>query len=78
MFKIAESITERDDSGVITKSAVALGEFQNVLHAKEILGAMIMQAGGDIISVRADTGSLETHLAKANQRHYRLMKTLQV
>jgi ABC-type glycerol-3-phosphate transport system substrate-binding protein len=38
----------------LTQSAVAFGEFDNVLHAKEILLAMIMQTGTDIVTQSAD------------------------
>lgn len=67
LFKIAEIVTTRDDTGSITKSGVALGEFQNVEHAKDIVSAMIMQAGGDIIVSREDTNTLESRLSKANE-----------
>lgn len=42
------SLTRRDASGAVQKSAVALGEYQNVNHAKTILTTIIMQAGGTI------------------------------
>jgi ABC-type glycerol-3-phosphate transport system substrate-binding protein len=41
-------LTKSDSAFNITQSAVALGEHKNVLHAKEILATMIMQAGNPI------------------------------
>lgn len=48
VFDIAESVTRKSESGNITKSAIALGEYDNVTHAKEILATLIMQAGSPI------------------------------
>jgi ABC-type glycerol-3-phosphate transport system substrate-binding protein len=67
IFKIAQTVTKRDESGLITKSGIALGEFTNILHAKEIVSAMIMQAGGEIVVARDDTGALESRLAKSDE-----------
>ena len=46
---IAPIITKKDDSNKIIKSAVALGHYANVIHAKDILTALFMQAGNPII-----------------------------
>ena len=51
LFTLAQNITVKDTSGSITKSAVALGEYQNVDHAKDILATLIMQAGGQLTSL---------------------------
>src|SRR3989344_3637747 len=42
-------LTKKDDSNRILKSAVALGHFSNIVHAKDILVALFMQAGNPII-----------------------------
>ncbi|MEK7514590.1 MAG: extracellular solute-binding protein [Patescibacteria group bacterium] len=47
-FTIAPLLTKKDKSLNITHSAVALGEYGNIFHAKEILSALIMQAGSPI------------------------------
>ncbi|MDO8522164.1 MAG: extracellular solute-binding protein [bacterium] len=47
---MGEKFQKRDDSGAIVKSAIALGEYANVTNAKEILGILILQAGGDIVT----------------------------
>lgn len=67
LFAITETITERDESGNITLSAIALGEPNNVSHAKEIIALMVMQAGGDLI-VRSETGQLDARLSRADEQ----------
>lgn len=43
-------LTKKDDRGVITKSTVAMGQFSNVLHAKDILTTLFMQVGSSIVT----------------------------
>lgn len=51
MYTLSPTMTVRDTkTGNIIQSTIPLGAFSNVLHAKEILSAMIMQAGGAVIS----------------------------
>lgn len=50
LYDIAAKVTKRSQSNVVQKSAVSFGEYQNVNHAKGILSALIMQAGGSIVS----------------------------
>lgn len=38
-----------DDNSNINRAAVALGEFQNVSHAKDIIAALILQTGNNIV-----------------------------
>lgn len=66
LFGIAETMTERSENGNIVVSGVALGEPSNVLHSKEIISAMIMQAGGDIIVKNPSDGKMEVRLARAD------------
>ena len=61
LFNIANTVTKRDDSNSIQKSAIAFGEYQNVDHAKDILGMLILQAGGTITR-RDDAGKLGASL----------------
>ncbi len=42
-------ITPKDDSNKIIKSAVALGHFSNVVHAKDILATLFLQGGNPIV-----------------------------
>ena len=43
-------LTKKDDSSKITKSTVAMGQFSNVLHAKDIMSTLFMQLGNPIVS----------------------------
>ncbi len=48
-------LTKKDENGAAVKSAVAMGHFSNVLHAKDILSSLFMQVGNSI--VEEDRGS---------------------
>jgi len=48
-FPFVERITEKDKALNITRSAVAMGEYQNVNNAKEIILSMIMQNGNSVV-----------------------------
>lgn len=56
LFTIAPKITKQE-GGRIVRSAVALGQWENVAHAKEILSALFLQAGDRIIT-RTQDGKL--------------------
>jgi ABC-type glycerol-3-phosphate transport system substrate-binding protein len=43
-----QKLTSKDERGNIRKSAIALGEFTNITHAREILGTLMMQTGNGI------------------------------
>lgn len=62
---MAEKITKRDSAGIIKKSLIAFGEYQNVPNAKEILSLLILQAGGQI-TTRDSTGNLTPALSTKN------------
>lgn len=61
-FTIAPRVTEKDQAFNINKSAVALGEYDNINHAKEILANLIFQSGNKIVG-RDNQGLLVTSLA---------------
>lgn len=44
-------LTIKDENSNIRKSALALGEFKNITHAREIFGALLMQAGNPVVQV---------------------------
>lgn len=54
---MAAKIVKKDDTGAIKKAAVALGEYQNIDHAKDIISLLILQAGGNITQ-KDNTGRL--------------------
>ncbi len=49
-FVLAPKLTRRTDDGKITRSAVAMGSYDNVTHAKEILSALMFAAGSPIVT----------------------------
>lgn len=49
LFDFVPRVTERDQASNIVKSAVALGEFRNIRHAKKILTTLLMQASNPIV-----------------------------
>lgn len=57
VYELTRSATRKDDSGSITKSAIAFGEYANVNHAKSIVSMLMMQAGGRV-TVRDSAGVL--------------------
>ncbi|OGC84717.1 hypothetical protein A3F55_02550 [Candidatus Adlerbacteria bacterium RIFCSPHIGHO2_12_FULL_53_18] len=63
LLAVAPKVTALDRSN-ITKSAVALGTWSNVAHAKEILSTLFMQAG-DRVVVRGEDGALLPVLGSA-------------
>ena len=51
---LSPKITSLDSNSNVKKSAVALGEWRNVSHAKEILATLFMQAGDKIVTLSSD------------------------
>ncbi|HEY4487033.1 MAG TPA: extracellular solute-binding protein [Candidatus Paceibacterota bacterium] len=52
---LAPRLTQKDQALTIHKSAIALGEFGNVTHAKDVLAMLMLQAGDSIVE-RGDEG----------------------
>ncbi|MDB5188020.1 MAG: hypothetical protein JWO50_540 [Candidatus Kaiserbacteria bacterium] len=61
-----QSLTVKDDAGSITQSLIALGEYGNIDHAKDIVATLIMQVGGAITTRDPATGDLTGSLGKAD------------
>ncbi len=49
LTKLVPIFTEKKEDKSIAKNAIALGEYQNIPRAKEIIGAMTLQSGGKIV-----------------------------
>ncbi|OGI93831.1 hypothetical protein A3A03_01650 [Candidatus Nomurabacteria bacterium RIFCSPLOWO2_01_FULL_40_18] len=49
MSTLVPTLTKKDASNKILKSAIALGHFSNVAHAKDILSTFFMQTGNGIV-----------------------------
>ena len=56
---IINRITIKDTNSNIRRSALAMGEFKNVSHARELLSALILQTGNPITALTTD-GLLST------------------
>ncbi len=50
LTNLVPTLTQKDSSNKIIRSAVALGHFSNVVHAKDILATLFMQAGNPIVA----------------------------
>ncbi|RJQ30738.1 extracellular solute-binding protein [Candidatus Parcubacteria bacterium] len=61
--EVAETLTEKNDIGNIVQSGSALGEFNNIPDAKEILSMLLLQAGNKVIKEDA-RGNLKVVLAE--------------
>lgn len=59
---LVSKITKKDSVQNILQSTVALGEARNVANAKEILSALIMQAGSPIVSYDKEAGTFVNSL----------------
>jgi ABC-type glycerol-3-phosphate transport system substrate-binding protein len=59
--QIARAISRKSDAGSLTKSAISFGEYGNVTHAKNIIGTLILQAGGPV-TARDSAGTLQPAL----------------
>lgn len=64
--KMIPRLTRINDSKGITRSGVALGEFQNIAYAKEILASMLMQKGNTITAMDPQTNAIVSTLDRAN------------
>lgn len=65
MLKMVPILTQKDQSNTIKRSAIALGQFSNIAHAKDILTALFMQVGNPIIA--EENGAF---LSALNERSY--------
>lgn len=52
-------LTQKDTNSNIRKSAIAMGEFKNILHAREILGALFLQSGNPV-TIKENQGDSST------------------
>lgn len=58
---LSPKITKRDQASNILQSTVALGEYRNITHAKEIISAQILQSGSKIVTLN-QSGEYESTL----------------
>lgn len=68
------TLNKKDEDGKITKSTVALGQFSNVDHAKDIMAALFMQTGNPIISLNNE--NIFSSVLDSSFNNYRLSSVL--
>lgn len=54
VYRMAPKLSESDERFALSRSAIALGEIQNIEHAKEIIVSLFMQLGSNLIRRNAD------------------------
>jgi ABC-type glycerol-3-phosphate transport system substrate-binding protein len=54
LFNLSSQLTQKKDDGTILQSMIALGRYDNVAHAKDILATLFMQSGNSIIKSTTD------------------------
>lgn len=59
-FELNKVLTKRDNSGVISQSMIALGQYSNVKNAKEIISNLLIQNGIDIVSKSLEKSADDT------------------
>ena len=55
---LVEKLTVKDNAFNVIKSAVALGEYSNIAHAKEIVATLMFQAGDPIVTTVQGTNQV--------------------
>ncbi len=64
---VVQALTTTNAQGTIEKSALALGDFSNIDHAKDILSLLFLQAGSSIVGVREGGGYMSDLGSDSNQ-----------
>ncbi|MCX6703490.1 MAG: extracellular solute-binding protein [Candidatus Zambryskibacteria bacterium] len=64
---LPNKLTKKDNTGTVTQSAIALGEWKNITHAKEILANLLLQGGTSIVSTLRNGESYSTLMFESNQ-----------
>jgi ABC-type glycerol-3-phosphate transport system substrate-binding protein len=49
VIELNKKVTKQNDAGLLTTQTVALGAFDNIMHAKELIAMLIFQAGNPIV-----------------------------
>ena len=61
LFNLVPKLTKKRGDGTITQSTIALGSFDNIRHAKDILALLSVQSGNSIV-IRDKDGNLKPTL----------------
>lgn len=60
-------MTKRDEAGLLTQQTIALGAFDNISHAKEIIAALAFQAGNPIVTWDTDQKKYRSTVIEGEQ-----------
>lgn len=55
LFNLSTTLTKKENSGVINQSMIALGQYENINHVKNILSMLFIQNGNPIVSKSDDS-----------------------
>lgn len=55
LFGLSSKLTKKNKEGAITQSMIALGQYDNVNHSKDILSMLLLQSNNSVIT-QSDTG----------------------
>ena len=64
-INIVPTLTKKDDNKKIIESGAAMGQFSNIIHAKDIISTLFMQAGNPIITEK--NGSFISSLSETGK-----------
>ena len=56
LFDLSNILTKKKSDGTVSQSMIALGRYENVTHAKDILATLFMQSGNTLVK-RIDDGT---------------------
>ncbi len=54
VFPLVDKLTKKKNDGTILQSTIALGTFENINHAKDILSLLLIQGGNPIVTRNVD------------------------
>jgi multiple sugar transport system substrate-binding protein len=66
---LVPKLDTKDNSNRIIKSAVALGDFSNITHAKDILSALFMQVGNGIVIEKNEVFNSSLNTPASNPKY---------
>lgn len=66
MLALAPKLVKKDQSGNVTQSILAFGEIRNVLHGKDVLSLLSLQAGTPIVA-KASNGAYQSVFSARGQ-----------
>jgi len=75
LIDLVPVLTKKDEESKLLKSAVAMGQFSNISHAKDILTTLFMQTGSSIVA--EEEGGTFVSVLKDNISKYKLNSVLE-